>query len=239
MCVDLLLWRPFRVLVFVSLVAWACFVCRSCPFVSQPRGGGGRGRGRGRGRGAQPVAADDNATPHARGVTAAEYRMVLCDGAGVPAGLLPDGNRLLGACGTWRFQQDGAPAHTMANTAEGNSNRALIERFATPVEPWPAHSPDLSPIEKAWSRVESAVWETKTWDDITSFKAALIEAWEEVVTPAYCRRLFGGIRATYATCAQLDGALVRGWGRRCAAKLDEESGRRARAMRSEGRGAGW
>ena len=35
----------------------------------------------------------------------------------------------------------------------------------------------------------------------------------------YCRKLFGGIRATYAKCAELDGALLSGWGKTCRAKL--------------------
>lgn len=163
------------------------------------RGRGGRGRGRGAARGA-------------RGVTAQSYReqvLVRADGDG----LLQQGAGLLGR--PWRFQQDGARPHTCAaHTAEGAATRAVIARHATLLEPWPARSPDLSPIEKAWARCKQHLWRSEhlQWHNITTFKAAVRQAWREVITPVYCRRLFGGIRRTYAVCAAAGGAPIVGWG---------------------------
>ncbi len=47
------------------------------------------------------------------------------------------------------FQQDGAPAHTSKATKSylEASNIELLR-------PWPAQSPDLSPIENAWALLQ-------------------------------------------------------------------------------------
>jgi hypothetical protein len=46
-----------------------------------------------------------------------------------------------------------------------------------------------------------------------TFEAALRRSWATVITPAYCRGLFGRIRAQYARVVTCDGLEVRGWGR--------------------------
>ena len=170
---------------------------------------GARGRGRGRGRGAARGAGARAAT-----VTSQFYRedvLVRADGDG----LLQQGVRIMG--GRFLFQQDGARAHTCApHTAAGAATRALIAQHANLLEPWPARSPDLSPIEKAWAHCKQHLWSAEHlhWHDITTFKAAVRQAWAEVITPAYCRRLFGGIRNTYDVCRRADGAAILGWGAR-------------------------
>ena len=149
-----------------------------------------------------------------RGVTAQEYRFLLDGGAGV--GMLPATAAIFRQhqVHNWRWQQDGARAHTVAATPSGRLTRALITSSATLVEPWPAHSPDLSPIEKAWSAVEDHLHVHETWHDHATFLAAIRRSWAAVVTPAYCMKLFGGLRATYAACSAKNGAEVSGWGRR-------------------------
>ena len=118
----------------------------------------------------------------------------------------------------WRWQQDGAGAHSVAETAIGAPTRAIIEAKAALVEPWPSHSPDLSPIEKAWAAVEQHLWATMTWHDLATFKVALHASWAAVVTPAYCLALFGGLKATYSMCAANGGVEIRGWGSSVRAK---------------------
>ena len=159
-----------------------------------------------------------------RGVDAQEYRSKVLLGE---RGLLCQGRALFAAHDVeqWRFQQDGAPVHTTkAHTALGKATRTAIEKKAKLVEPWPAHSPDLSPIEKAWGFAEAKLWETESWTNQKEFEAALLRVWEKWITPEYCKKLFGGIRATYETCAKLDGVLVAGWGKTCRAKLHEADG---------------
>ena len=75
-----------------------------------------------------------------------------------------------------------------------------------------AHSPDLSPIEKAWAVTERLLWAEYTWTDLASFQVALEAAWAAAVTPAYCSKLFAGINNTYAVCAANGGRPIRGWG---------------------------
>ena len=169
--------------------------------------------GRGNGvAGAAPAARGRNAVDHV------EYRRVLDDGAG--GGLMAEMDALFNRHGVtaWRWQQDGAKPHSIARTAIGRDTRALIERLAAPVEPWPAHSPDLSPIEQAWSAVEQHRRATESWHDQTSFEAALRRSWSTVITPEYCRKLFGGKGAHYDACARAGGREMCGWGAhaRCA-----------------------
>lgn len=124
---------------------------------------------RGRGRGAPaapapdpPAAEAEPENPAKRGVDNLEYRTQILTGDG---GLLASGAAIFAAAGVdhWRFQQDGAPVHTVAATAMGKLTRDTIAPFAKLVDPWPAHSPDLSPIEKAWALADSKLWETETW----------------------------------------------------------------------------
>ena len=147
-----------------------------------------------------------------------EYRKLLENADG--DGLLQAGDAIFSANSItgWTFQQDGARAHTTGDTAAGRPTRAMIEAHATLLEPWPAHSPDMSPIEKAWAVCEAYLWAEESWHDLISFKAAVRRAWAAAVTPAYCARLFGGLRATYEAVVRAGGAEVRGWGRQCRQK---------------------
>lgn len=144
------------------------------------------------------------------GVDQFEYRRIL-DGQG--GGLLKAGANLFGRDAHWRFMQDGAPAHSVApHTTCGKATRAVIAKYAELVEDWPPHSADLNPIEKAWAATEYHLWTNERWNDFNSFKAALERAWKAVVTPAYCRRLCGGVRRTMEVMVGNGGAEVKGWG---------------------------
>ena len=101
-------------------------------------------------------------------VSATEYRN------DVLPRLLPECKTLFQSNGisTWRWQQDGARPHTVASTTLGKKNRELIEKYATLVEPWPASSPDLSPIEKCWAIAEEEL-NSMDWSDFNGFKRAV------------------------------------------------------------------
>lgn len=87
----------------------------------------------------------------ARNITAAEYRNVLM------STLLPGGARIMACQGfsSWVFQQDNDPCHKDASSVikewskRRGSNISLL--------PWPPSSPDLSPIENVWARVQGEV----------------------------------------------------------------------------------
>lgn len=145
-----------------------------------------------------------------KGVDSVEYRRILGDGVG--EGMLRDGHALFQGT-RWRFQQDGARAHSCKKTKIGDLTRALIEKHASIVEPWPPKSADMSPIEKAWSAVEQDMWATEEWTDLESLIAACRRSWEKVITPQYCARLFRGIRRTYEVVIAKEGREIRGWGR--------------------------
>ena len=178
----------------------------------RPRGSVNRGGRAGRGAAPAPAAADPP-----KAVTAAVYRAQVLEPP--QGGLLRWAAKSFSDHGVtaWRWQQDGAGAHTTANTAEGNAGRAVIAKYASLVEPWPAHSPYLSPIEKAWAATERYLWAELTWHDLVTFKVAVEAAWRAVVTPAYCAKLFSQLSSTYAVCAAAEGALIRGWGPRARA----------------------
>ena len=142
-------------------------------------------------------------------VDSVEYRRIL-DGPG--GGLLKEGRRLFGQHVPWRFMQDGASGHTVADTAKGRPTRALISKYASLVEHWPPRSADLNPIEKTWSAVEDHLWTTQRWTNFKTFKAALLRSWKAVVTPAYCRKLVGGVGPTMRAVVREGGREIRGWG---------------------------
>jgi hypothetical protein len=53
----------------------------------------------------------------------------------------------------------------------------------------------------------SYTWAVCRWSNITTFKAAVRQAWSESITPEYCRSLFAG-----AATQPVAGAATLGWG---------------------------
>ena len=180
-------------------------------YVAKGTTGGSTGRPVGRPKkDSIPVVAPSDTPVKRNTVDHIEYRRIL--GSGPKDGLLQDGRNIFGG-NLWRFQQDGARAHTVADSDKGRPTRALIARFASLVEDWPPRSPDMSPIEKAWFALEHDVWANETWSDLDSFIAALHRSWARVVTPQYCASLFSGMRATYDCVIAKKGQRIRGWGK--------------------------
>ena len=81
------------------------------------------------------------------------------------------------------FQQDNAKPHTSKITAKFfNENTDYFN-----VLPWPAHSPDLSPIELLWAIVQERLMETQP-TDIEDLKEKLLVIWN-AIDVQLCRRL--------------------------------------------------
>ena len=72
----------------------------------------------------------------------------------------------------WLFQQDNAPAHVSRLTLDylNDKNVDLL--------PWPANSPDLSPIENLWGIITRHVYHGKPrYESFAALKAAVSNAW--------------------------------------------------------------
>ena len=134
-------------------------------FVPGTRGPSGASRGRPRGTVAERAAAAAAAPPKPpKNVTAEFYQQ------NVLPPLLRWSNNSWGGVGVtvWNWQQDGAGAHTTAdNTPAGRAGKAAVAAGRGGLlEGWPAHSPDLSPIEKAWADCERELWSTYRWTNL-------------------------------------------------------------------------
>ena len=82
--------------------------------------------------------------------------------------------------GQWYWQQDGAGAHSIKDTDIGNETRRLLNTVAPNVVEWPPSSPDLSPIENVWAKVDLVLWRDYEWTDRKTYQEALLKAWEQV-----------------------------------------------------------
>ena len=134
------------------------------------------------------------------------------DPSGAPrpnGGLLTQTNQLMQQPGWW-WQHDGARAHTLKNTVEGQATRALITQ-TTPniIEDWPVMM-DISPIEHAWERAECLAWtDFGGWTNQAEFEKAVRNAWGVVRTDtAYLRNLFSAVPRDLEKCRRLGGAYI-------------------------------
>jgi hypothetical protein len=97
------------------------------------------------------------------------------------------------------WQQDNAPAH---GPAKLHIARELL------VVNWPAHSPDLNPIEMVWSIIKRNLRGRKFADKEELFKAAQDE-WKKI--PGHViRNLVGSFLARCEMCVKLNGACLNG-----------------------------
>lgn len=87
----------------------------------------------------------------ARNITAAEYEDVMKNT------LLPGGSRIMAGQGfsSWLFQQDNDPCHRGGCNVVKDWNKRRASHIS--VLAWPPNSPDLSPIENVWARVQGEV----------------------------------------------------------------------------------
>lgn len=159
------------------------------------------------------------------GVGCEEFRDI-CMGTGKHAssdGLLPqlkeifEGER--GArprISNWVFQCDGATCQSInpkPNTAGYATRCAILSIAPNLLEGWPASSPDLSPIENAFSKCEELLWSEYEWSDFASFQKALRAAWAKLTSGpkglAYCKSLVGSFEKRRQKCIAANGGRIK------------------------------
>lgn len=131
------------------------------------------------------------------GVSAAEYQHVV-----LPA-FKADGKVLFGRR-SWILQQDGARIHTSASSMV--EARALAPGGL--LEPWPANSPDFSPIENVWAMMAEKLGRMQPCTTSEELWGALQAARAEI-TPANLQNLFESMPRRLADCIERGGATVR------------------------------
>lgn len=113
------------------------------------------------------------------------------------------GNRHFG--NNWTFQQDGARAHTAANTQEWCTINfpSFIEK-----DRWPANSPDLNPLDySVWNEVVQAM----RWDKVkckSSLKSQ-IQAGVNKIRPEVLLDICANFYSRIRRLARSDGAYLR------------------------------
>ena len=159
-----------------------------------------------------------------RGVGAEEWRNILNgekEHAGKP-GLLQEAVTIftrVNKAHVWAFQCDGASSQSLSQSErarDGPKNRAAINRVAPNlVEGWPAHSPDLSPIENVFSRVEWVLWTDPEfkWNNFATFKVALRAAWAKVTGgeagTTYLKKTVGSFEKRRKLCIEAKGGRIK------------------------------
>lgn len=134
----------------------------------------------------------------AKNITMDEYPNVL------KSTLLPEATRIFTTqgIGSWVFQQDNDPAHSVAipTVAEWNrSHASSIEVLSN----WPPSSPDLSPIENVWGYVQAKVnaLGCKTFQE---FKQAVMDG-IKTVPKSMINNLFNSMPKRVAKVIEGDG----------------------------------
>lgn len=108
-------------------------------------------------------------------VNAAAYGSILT------SHLLPSIEKLQTTEGEFIFQQDNAPCHRARTITSWFANNDI------PVLPWPANSPDLSPIENLWAQMKKSLRE-RPISNIEALKVRLVEIWNSI-SPEECQKL--------------------------------------------------
>jgi transposase len=100
-------------------------------------------------------------------------------------GLILGMNQAYGGPKTWTFMQDGASAHTSADTM------AYLRTYMNVLEDWPSGSPDLNPIENLWAILKDrvALLHPTTLEELED---AIRTAWNEI-TPDLIANLIGSM----------------------------------------------
>ena len=100
------------------------------------------------------------------------------------------------------FQQDGAGPHRAKVVTD------FFRRQKYTVLPWPAHSPDLSPIENLWAALKKRVEENHGEIPKAQLWKVVEDEWN--ATPDdYCKKLFASMPRRLAAVIKAKGGYTR------------------------------
>jgi transposase len=85
------------------------------------------------------------------------------------------------------FQQDNATPHR----ARATHHFLNTEHICTTT--WPALSPDMNPIENVWGLMKDYIRKHLAPENLTQLRHAISIAWQHVVTPALCAKLYASM----------------------------------------------
>jgi len=106
---------------------------------------------------------------------------------------------------TWGvFLQDNARPHTARHT------QGFLRRNNVQLLPWPARSPDLSPIEHLWDHLGRRVRENHDVDDVRDLERALRVEWARIPLRVI-RKLICSMRRQCLTVLACNGGHTRYW----------------------------
>jgi len=102
-----------------------------------------------------------------------------------------------------RLMQDNASIHTA-----GVTKKWLAEQTFDVLE-WPAKSPDLNPIENAWSQLARIIYDNgrKQYDSLEALKEAILSAWEQL-DMGYIERVINSVPKRLVKCIRAKGDKI-------------------------------
>lgn len=102
-----------------------------------------------------------------------------------------------------KLMQDNASIHTAKVVKE------WLDRQIFDALDWPSKSPDLNPIENAWSELARMVYDNgrKRYDSLEALKAAILRAWDEL-DMTYIERLIKSMPKRFEQCIRAKGDKI-------------------------------
>lgn len=102
----------------------------------------------------------------------------------------------------WTWQQDNARPHTAFTT------QYILRRIMPNSIPWPAKSPDLSPIEQVWDYIKKRL-RGQTFADADQLFEAIRKEWDEIPNEVL-HSIYSSFQARLYVCSQNNGQNLNG-----------------------------